>query len=691
MDPEADDRTTMVGAAVVAALIMAQQMMARAVRDGLFLSALPATLLPLAMMAASVAAMGAVAAMSRALGRFAPARVLPWVTGSASLLFLIEWGLCLAAPRTGAIALYLHVALFGGVVISAFWSMMNERFDPHSARRAMGRIGLGASAGGVLGGGLAWGMARLLPVPAMLPLLAILGLAVTAGVRRLAPGAGAPRARADAASPSALGILRRVPYLQALALVVACGAVADAVLDYIFKSTAAAAAQSRPSALVGLFATLNTTLALVGIAAQALLSRRSLARLGLAGTVAVRPACVLALSIAGVVDPRLWASLLTRGGHDVTTTSLFRSGYELLFTPLPEGEKRPTKAVIDVAVDKLGNLVGGAIVLGVVALAPSQAARGLYVLVMLLCGVAMALTPRLQRGYVSSLESSLRAGRVSPAEVDAVDEATRLTLLRSGFDLDRAALVRDAPRAAPAPEARRDPIVEAILDLRSGDPQRIVRVLRSDARLPAALVPHVIPLLAHDGLFQDVVSALRHAEPPPIGQLVDALLDPRESAVVRRRLPRVLRGLAHHRTVDGLILGLGDERSDVRAQCGVALAAIARREPGLVPSPERVFEMVLVELGPDRGEPDLDHVFTLLSLALEGNGLQMARRALEDPDRGVRGTAFEYLTNVLPPRIREPLWPLLVGGGPLGSSAAVPVSRAAVRVQLEASRREEKP
>src|SRR5437867_1139248 len=83
--------------------------------------------------------------------------------------------------------------------------------------------GFGASLGGVLGGALAWGASRLVPVPTMLVVMALLNLAAMVGMLRLGRGhASAPAAmRAPTAAPSALAALRRVPYLRDLALVVA--------------------------------------------------------------------------------------------------------------------------------------------------------------------------------------------------------------------------------------------------------------------------------------------------------------------------------------------------------------------------------------------------------------------------------------------------------------------------------------
>ena len=62
----------------------------------------------------------------------------------------------------------------------------------------------------------------------------------------------------------------------------------------------------------------------------------------------------------------------------------------------------------------------------------------------------------------------------------------------------------------------------------------------------------------------------------------------------------------------------------------------------------------------DSGEPvdrQLPQLFALLSLTLERGPLQIAWAAMKAQDRALRGTAMEYLSNVLPddvfPRIRS--------------------------------------
>jgi hypothetical protein len=61
----------------------------------------------------------------------------------------------------------------------------------------------------------------------------------------------------------------------------------------------------------------------------------------------------------------------------------------------------------------------------------------------------------------------------------------------------------------------------------------------------------------------------------------------------------------------------------------------------------------------DRSSRSLEHTFTLLSLVLRPEPLRIAFRGLHTDDADLRGTALEYLEGVLPPAIRERLWPFL--------------------------------
>src|SRR6266581_2325084 len=185
-------RSAVVAAMLAAGALVAQQVTGKATRDALFLSTFSVSSLPLVMIAAALASALAVLAFSTALARRSPARAVPSAVAAATVLLLVEWGLSLIQPRLAAVAVYLHMAAFGATVVSGFWSLVNERFDPYLARRVMGRIGLGASLGGVGGGLLAWSAAGVLPVPSMLALMAAFNVVCLLALGRMGVAGPAP-------------------------------------------------------------------------------------------------------------------------------------------------------------------------------------------------------------------------------------------------------------------------------------------------------------------------------------------------------------------------------------------------------------------------------------------------------------------------------------------------------------------
>jgi hypothetical protein len=378
----------------------------------------------------------------------------------------------------------------------------------------------------------------------------------------------------------------------------------------------------------------------------------------------------------GAAVPRFSTATIARGAHESLTNSLFRSAYELLYTPLPESEKRRVKAFVDVAVDKAGALLGSGLVAVALALAAASVAPVLFGAAAALSLAALALSRRLHQGYVRTLEQSLLAGRVRLDPEDVLDQATEVTLAHTSL-IERSTLLRQIEElrggrppsglpAAPAPEPPPSPAAppapdtlgDRLRSVLSGDPAVVRRALRASADVEPALVACVLPLLGTDELFPDVLRSLRRAAPRVTGQLVDALLDPAGDPVVRRRIPRVLKACPTERAAQGLQAALDDPSFDIRASAAAALAALQERSAIVRMTRGEVLDRVRREL--DSGEPvdrQLPQLFALLSLTLERSPLQIAWTAMRSQDRTLRGTALEYLANVLPddvfPRIRS--------------------------------------
>ena len=379
MSRKGRDSAAVVAAAVLAGTLVAQQVAAKAARDALFLAAFRVTSLPAMMLtSAALSALSAIAFARMTRGR-PPAQSLKLGLAAFAALALAGGGLSESWPRLVAGAFYLQTALFGAVLLSVFWSVVNERFDPYAAKKAVRRIAGGATLGGVIGGAFTWLAGRYVSASAVLFALAVAsGLCIVVSRWLGDPSGKRSEPPGDPNEIAAgLGLFRRTPYLKDLALLVGLGSLVEALLDYALKFEAAAR-YSGGEALFGFFSSYAAATALATFLAQVLLSRPALRSLGLGGTVALQPGGVFLFSLLGAVEPGFLTATLARGGAAALRDSLFRSGYELLYTPLPPRLKRASKAVVDVAVDRFGTMLGSAITLAAAAflVRPDRAAPG---------------------------------------------------------------------------------------------------------------------------------------------------------------------------------------------------------------------------------------------------------------------------------------------------------------------------
>lgn len=692
-------------AIVAATTMIAQQVAGKAARDALFLSYFEVAHLPKAVIAGAIVSLAGVLGMSRLLTRFGPARVVPAAFALSAALFVLERAMLDALPGITSAMLYLHISCFGAVVISGFWSLVNERFDPHSAKARIARIASGAALGGVIGGLLANFVSEQLGFPAMLVLLAVLNLGCAAALAPLgATQAGDGRAE-QAQMRSGLAMITGIGYLRYMAALLTLMAVTAALLDFAFKSQAAARFASRED-LVTFFAAFYAIAGLASFVLQSMLGPRVLERFGIGPSLAALPVILLLGGVLGSFALSLASTAALRGAHAVFGNSLFRSSFELLYAPLPPHAKRPTKTIIDVAADRVGDILGGGLILLLLAVAPQLPGGVMLLLAALAAGAALTLVARLHRGYVEQLARTLRSGTVSLAEHEVLDATTRRILAETSAGAERHNLLarikqlrkdREAARTArpdsifggdgdarlPAPGmpvSARDRLGETTAELCSGDPQRIRRVLLGDF-MDVRLVPHLLPLLGDPELADDARMELRWLVPRVIGQLTDALLDPDLPLTVRQRVPAVLEICHNPRVIDGLVEGLGDGEFAVRYASARALARMRSRDAALRLPAASVYAAVRREVNVERevwqtrslgtvedgdfnagissddgASLSLDHVFTLLGLVLDRDALQLSLQALSSENRNLRGTALEYLDNVLPEDLRRRLW-----------------------------------
>lgn len=677
--------------------MVAQQVAGKATRDALFLSSFSVKTLPAMMGVSAVASVVVVLWLSRMMLRHTPARVVPVGFGASAVVLLATWALSFPAPRLAALVLYLFTSLFGAAMISAFWSLINEAFDPHTGRSAGTSIASGGTLGGLVGALAAWRMSAFTAVPTMLPLLAGASLVSMWGTLRLRSpkplpadaeqGAVEKKAQETIADRTLapLRAVRKASYLRNLAAIVALGAVTSGLLDYVFSAEATRAFPSGP-ALLSFFSCFWLVVGVFSFLLQVLLGKLALEKLGVALTVALLPVVVVLGGAVGLAVPGLWSTAILRGGEASQRNSLFRAAYEMLYTPLSEETRRSTKTLIDVGFDRIGTVLAAGI--AVVALAVTGARAEIVLLVIAIASALVTLgrSRALHNGYVSVLEESLRTEATkagvggapvtpSPEEPHAIrDEIVEHVDARAD-DHGQAVALLDAS-------------FRSVVELRSREANRVRRILSAEAPLALPVAAFAILLLADKEFHIDAICALRKSARRTTGQLVDALCDDLSEFDVRRRIPRVLSECPTQEAADGLVRGVSDPRFEVRYECVRALLKITGHDPGVVVAPDKVIALVTREVAlskdvwesqrepeldeedneppaligrllRDRMDRSLEHVFTLLALTLDRQSLRLAFKALHESDTRLRGTALEYLETVLPDEVREAVWPFL--------------------------------
>jgi hypothetical protein len=682
-------RTQAQAAMAVAALMIAHQVAGKAARDGIFLSQFSSASLPVIVAAAAALSILSSLKRGRTLARIGPQRITAMSFAASALLHALEWALLPHHPRIAACAIYLHVVAFGAILLSGFWSLMNESFDPRSAKQVFGRISGMGTLGGLMGGVLAERVAAWISPAAVVLALAILHLLCAGLLWRAFPHTQ-PREGNEAAGSTAIQALRRYPFLLTVAGLLLAVSIGTALLDFVFKAQAAQTI-GKGASLVRFFGLYYTGTSLLVFLVQTTVTRFALEHGGLAASAGTLPASIAAGSVLAFLTPGFPALAAVRGLEILTRGSVFRAAYELFYTAVAPAEKRAVKSVIDVGVDRLGDAIGAGAVSVFLFLTPARYG-GILLSATVAAGVALALAIRLRTGYLVALEKSLlnRAVELDPALIE--DGTTRSVLMKTAAPR-RQPTAPSIPVAAAAPKpepARIDAFLRLATELRSGDPARVTAAAGKVAKEDWAAAPLLINLLAWDPAMEAARDALRRIGPGITGMLTDVLLDVQGDFTIRRRIPRILAYIPDSRAVDGLFAALDDSRFEVRFYAARALYLLLRDHRDLSVAPDRIWAAVQREISTqrsmwqknrlldtrgtqdadwyfdeelqDRADRNLEHLFTLLSMLLPGDAVRIAFRALHSEDRQLRGTAFEYLESATPQHTRRALLELLESG-----------------------------
>lgn len=679
-------------------LMMAFLLLAKALREAIYLTQFAIETLPYITAAVVVCSVPAVGAFTRLLGHYPAQRVLRMVILIiAAGIALLGLGWVMLPPhRVMLVMFYLWTAVGTLLITSGFWILVGEHYGIRGAKRLYGLIGAGGTLGALtMGITLNWFTQRW-DLIWLIPELVLLLLLVLGCMTRLT-GVGKPRA-ATTRTPlrHTLNLVWGERHLRLIALIIFATTAAATLVDFQFKEMARAA-YTDDKDLAGFLGGFYGWMGGVALIIQITISARIIGTLGITRSLMVLPSLLLLGSIGFLVAPGLASAMFVRGTDDSLRKSLHRQLMELLYVPISPELRRRTKTFIDSVVDSTAEGFGALLIFLCVTLA-GWPSRVLAPGVIVLATIFILLNRGMGRAYFHTIVRRLRQGEedveglVNSANLherrllDATFTHMNIETVRASLGVGLAIPAHRKP-AATKPPAAHDPI----RDLKSRDLTTARSALNALGKagqrreLNKAERDALIRALVRDDLYDRSLELMGLLRGQILAPLIEVLRDENADFVLRRRIPAALSCMPVPEADDALLAALSAKRFEVRYRAAIALSrrrrlklptSLGNRKAVIwaairaeVSRDRPIWELQRLlddfdQFGDDlvtarvglRGELSLEHTFRMLSLVLEPEPVRAAFHGILLHDKNLNDFALEYLEHVLPTDVRERLW-----------------------------------
>src|SRR3990172_2720060 len=555
---------------------------------------------------------------SRALGKVPKLWVLPGTQVAIIGLLVAFWFLFKTGQVWVSAAFFFFGRLLLGIfLISQFWTLANEIYDPRQAKRVFGFIGGGAMLGGMTGSGLtALLVKRVGTENLILFSAAILGLCfflILEIQRRTSPEGGSFRVKGESlGGAEALAMLRGSRHLQLIALVIGFSALGAATLE-LQLYMASEAVVAGEDAITSFLAEITFYISLLGFVIQIYFTSRIYSLLGIGFALAVLPVSLGATAVIILLNKALWASSVARVTDSALRYSLDKTTRETLFLPLSAELKLKAKGFVDVVADRfIGKGIGS--VMQILAIQWLKLTWWqLSFLSLGYCVLWLVLARRAKKEYLAVFRKSIETMELEPERLtrEAGDAATLETLVE---------------------------------ELASTDDERVLRSIE----------------------FLEQLSKRN---------LITPLLLYHHSSRVRARAIAAVKGAAPdvvQRWVPSLEKSLRDEDPDVRAAAVSVLASVRHQDvrdlmrPWVNDGDPRIAATAAVALSESSNENDRTEARRVLE-RLAGDGRDAMAPARREAARAIARTTD--------PRFRELLLPLMHDADPGVAKEAIGSAR----------------
>jgi AAA family ATP:ADP antiporter len=352
------------------------------------------------------------------------------------------------------VVFWVWANIFAIVLVTQFWILVNDVFNPREAKRLIGFIGSGGLLGAILGGVMAGALAKtraagflLLIAAAMLSVGIALVLSIFARQRRTEPGGEREIAERKKSSEKQVGsgfragweTIKESPYLKLLAGIVMITLVVSTLIDFQFNSIVYYNTETGPK-MTSFFGFFNAGANAFAFFLQLLLTSNIIRRYGIRITLLFYP-LILLLGCAGigvVAFSSIVPAVLIKAGDKSLAYSLNQSVRELLYIPISGEQKYKAKVFIDMFLNRFAKGLGAVILFVLLLIVPRHPEVGITAVGIRYISVVVAaiilgwvlLNLKVSRGYTDMVKEKLRPAwergdRLVAEQVD-LDHAKRV-------------------------------------------------------------------------------------------------------------------------------------------------------------------------------------------------------------------------------------------------------------------------
>ncbi|MFZ2054433.1 MAG: Npt1/Npt2 family nucleotide transporter [Candidatus Aminicenantales bacterium] len=289
-------------------------------------------------------------------------------------LFEQQWGWV-------PIVFWVWANIFAIVLVTQFWILVNDVFNPREAKRLIGFIGSGAQLGAILGGLLAGTLAKRAPgllLPLAAAMLGVGILVVSVVLRRqrkktekIDGAAGGETARSvKVGFRDAFQTTRQSRYLMLLAGIMMVTLVVSTLIDWQFNSVVNSAVKggNREDSLTSFFGYFNAGTMAFAFLFQLLLTSPLIRAFGIRLTLLLYPLILFvgaggigAAALVGLIP--LVPAVLIKASDKSLAYSLNQSVRELLYIPISPEQKYKSKIFIDMFLNRFAKGLGAVILM----------------------------------------------------------------------------------------------------------------------------------------------------------------------------------------------------------------------------------------------------------------------------------------------------------------------------------------